>query len=141
MIRKITCNFAALLILLCAATFVAAQTINGTISGTVLDQNGAALPGASIVATNSETGATRTAATNDEGIFTIAGLPVGVYNVRAEKTGFAPTLRENVQVSVSVNTQIEIQVGVGQAEARVDVVSGGELLDTTQSQVSKVIDQ
>lgn len=120
---------------------VLAQTINGTISGTVLDQNGAVVPGAIITATNSETGSKRDTTTNDDGIFTIPGLSVGIYSVRAEKTGFSATVRENVQVNVSVNTEIKIELGVGGTEARVDVTTAGELLDTTQSQVAKNVNE
>src|ERR1700749_2803823 len=65
-----------------------AQTINGNIVGTVTDEQGAAVPGATITVTNVATGAERTAMTNEEGLYRIAGLPVGNYSVKIDKSGF-----------------------------------------------------
>lgn len=130
-----------LLIIGASLSATKAQSINGTISGNILDNQGAAIPGAAVVVTNTETGAARNAETNDQGRFTVSGLPIGVYNVRIEKTGFAAVVRERVQVNVSENTEISLELAPGSVEAVVNVQSSGELLDTTQSQVSKVVDQ
>ncbi len=124
-----------LYILVGALSVITAQTINGSISGNVLDQQGAVVPGAVVSVVNTETGAQRTATTNDEGRYTISGLPVGVYNIKIESTGFAAATRENVQVSVAVNTEINFDLSAGQVAAQVDVTATGELIDTTQSQV------
>lgn len=142
MLRKFTKTpLLCSLILLGSLSLAGAQSINGTISGNVLDNQGATIPGASILVTNVENGAVRNAETNESGRFTISGLPVGVYNVRIEKTGFSTVLRERVQVNVSENSEIGIELAPGSVEAVVNVQSSGELLDTTQSQVSKVVDQ
>lgn len=127
--------------LLIATAIVNAQSINGSVSGTVTDAQGAIIPGASVTITHVETGAKREAVTNDEGRFVINGVTIGIYTVRVEKGGFASLVRDNVQVSVSQNADLELQMSAGQVEARVDVAAAGELLDTTQSQVSKVVNQ
>src|SRR5215813_11275725 len=80
-----------------------AQTINGSISGVVTDQNGSVISGATVKATRVGTGATREAITNSAGIYRILGLPVGVYAVRVEQTGFQPQVNERVDVSVAID--------------------------------------
>ena len=133
-------SFAVLFCLILGIT-AAAQTINGTISGTVVDQQKAAIPGATVTVTNTQTGLERSATTNESGAFRIAGLPIGTYNVRVNGSGFAPLTRENVQVSTAVDTALDFDLTPGSVEATVDVTSSGELLDTTQSQVIKTVSQ
>ena len=118
-----------------------AQTINGTISGNVVDQQKAAIPGATVTVTNTQTGLERTTTTNESGAFRIGGLPVGTYNVRVVGTGFSPTTKEGVQVSTAVDTALDFDLTPGTVEATVDVTSSGELLETTQSQVVKTVSQ
>lgn len=116
-----------------------AQTINGTISGTVVDQQDAVIPNATVTATNTENGFTRTVTTNDNGQFRIPALPVGVYSVRVEKSGFSTKINESVQVNVAGESELRFQMSTGAVEATVEVTSTGELLDTTQSQVSNTV--
>lgn len=118
-----------------------AQTINGTISGNVVDQQKAAIPGATVTVTNTATGFERSAVTTDTGAFRISGLPVGTYNVRVVGSGFAPILKEGVQVNTAVDTALDFDLSPGSVEATVDVTSSGELLDTNQSQVIKTVSQ
>ena len=118
-----------------------AQTINGNITGTVLDPQGAAIVGATVTATNTETGLQRTVTSNDEGRFSVNALAIGVYTVKVEATNFAVSTTENVQVNTSENTELNINVSTTSVDATVEVTSSGEILDTTQSQVSKVVDQ
>lgn len=138
-------RFLAVLAFLVLSSFLTvmthAQSINGTISGAVTDQNGAAIPGVTVTVTNTQTGQTRDAVTNDEGLYRVQGLPVGSYSVKAEKTGYATGTNDNVQVSPGVVTESNFKVGAGGVSASVDVSDTGALLETTQSQVSKTVDQ
>ncbi len=120
-------------------SFSFGQTINGTISGTVVDQQGAVIPGATVTATSTVTNLKRTATTNNEGRFRIPGLPIGVYSVKVDKEGFATQTNANVQVSVGVDSNLSFEMAAGSVAAVVDVTSVGEILDTTQSQVSKTV--
>src|SRR6266446_10665771 len=88
-----------LAIVLCLATSgsLFAQA-TASISGRVVDQAGAVLPGANVTVTNTATGAARDTVTNGEGLYSIPALNPGIYNVRAELTGFAPPLREGLEV-------------------------------------------
>jgi outer membrane receptor protein involved in Fe transport len=116
------------------------QTINGSISGVVKDQAGAAIAGASIKVTNMGTGATREAATNQEGLYRVAGLPIGTYSVRAERTGFQANLIERVDVNVAVDSTANFTLGTAALQEVVTVTDTTALLETTQSQVTKTVD-
>lgn len=118
-----------------------AQTINGTISGTVTDPQDAVVPGATVTVTNSENGTTRTAQTSDDGAFRFPGLAVGMYSVKVEKSGFSALTSDNIAVSVAGDTSLQLKLETGSVAATVDVTATGEVLDTTQSQVSKIVNQ
>ena len=84
-------------LLLSSAAF--AQYDTGSIAGTVLDEQGAAVAGASVTLTNVGTGRTFQATANDEGDFVFSALPAGVYRVEAEKTGFSKGVDEGVDAA------------------------------------------
>src|SRR6266849_1316449 len=67
---------------------VVAQEVTATITGTATDPSGAAIVGAKVTAKSVERGITFSAVTNDSGIYRISQLPVGSYELRAEKDGF-----------------------------------------------------
>jgi outer membrane receptor protein involved in Fe transport len=117
------------------------QTINGIISGIVVDESGAVVPGASVVARNPNTGFTRTVTTDGDGSFRIVGLPVATYNVRVEKQGFKTTVSENILATVGSDTGLRLTLQTGEITAVVQVTSSGEVLDTTQGQVVKNVSQ
>lgn len=111
------------LILLFVTAFVptaAAQTA-ATISGIVLDQSAAVLPGVTVTARSHETGLVRSTVTGPEGRFVIAQLPPGVYEIRAELEGFKPHVRPQVQLAVAQSLVLNITLQVGDLTV-VDVV-------------------
>jgi len=80
---------------------------NVTITGRVLDQNGAVIPGATVETVLVNTGATRTTVTDDEGRYRIIQLEPGVYNLRALSTGFAPLERRELRLIAGKNVQLD----------------------------------
>ena len=72
-----------------AAGSAFAQGTTGQLSGTVTDDQGGALPGAVVTVTNTSTGFTRSATTDGTGSYSLPGLPVGTYDVKAELSGFS----------------------------------------------------
>jgi outer membrane receptor protein involved in Fe transport len=116
-----------------------AQTINGSISGAVKDQNGSAISGATVKVTRVGTGATREAITNSEGIYRIVGLPVGVYAVRVEQSGFQPQVNERVDVSVAIDATANFMLSTAAVQEVVIVTETAGLLETTQSQLVKTV--
>ncbi len=107
---------AALALVLAAFSPAFAQGTNGLIEGSVLDQQGLALPGVVVTATNTSTGLSRSATTDAAGTYRIGGLPVGVYEVKAALTGFsAQTRRANVNVESTTEVPFRMSVA-GQTE-------------------------
>jgi outer membrane receptor protein involved in Fe transport len=117
-----------------------AQTINGSISGLVTDANGAAVAGATVTATNTGNNQSRDAVTNEEGLYRISSLAIGNYTVKIEKSGFG-SVSEVTQVSSGADTTINFKLSAGSLSAQVEVTDTGAVLETTQSQVIKTVDQ
>ena len=87
---------------------VAAQDLdNVTLTGRVLDQNGALIPGATIDAILVKTGATRTTVSDDEGSYRIIQLEPGIYNLRASSSGFTPQEKRELAFIAGKNVQLE----------------------------------
>lgn len=90
-----------LFLLLVLVSPLLAQTVTGTMSGSVADVSGGALPGVTVSIRNAETGLERLAVTDGNGRFNVAFLPVGRYTVRAELASFGSQTRENVRVDLN----------------------------------------
>src|SRR3954464_1587916 len=96
-----TCRMTSGALLIAAASATAsAQQTTGNITGRVLDEQKAAVPGATITVKNAATGFTRSEVSDSEGLYRITGLPVGGYTLALELPGFQAQTR-TVQVNVS----------------------------------------
>ncbi len=116
------------------------QSSNGSISGTVTDESGGALPGVTVSAVNAATGAERNSVTNSSGRFQLALLPPGTYNVKADLSGFQAMRRERVIVNVGTDTTLDLTLKPGVAET-VTVTAAAPVVDTTRSEVSSVVNE
>jgi hypothetical protein len=116
------------------------QSSNGSISGTITDDSGAALPGVTVSATNVATGIERMTVSNETGHYQIALLPPGTYNVKSELSGFQSFLRNNVVVNVGTDSTIDIKIKPGLTET-VTVTAAAPVVDTTKSEVSSVVNE
>src|SRR5438874_1404215 len=90
---------AGLLLACLSATPLRAQSIYGTITGTVSDQSGAVVPGASVLLKNGATGEVRKSDTNNEGYFSYSSVPAGTYSLTVKLTGFQTAVTEGIQVT------------------------------------------
>src|SRR5215472_14119605 len=96
-----------------AATATAyGQGVNGTITGTVTDPSGSVVSGASVEATNVETGVLYTAASTNTGNYAIPNLPVGTYTVTAKLSGFKTYTHTNLAISAGqvLKEDVSLQV-------------------------------
>src|SRR5947208_1133486 len=94
--------FVVLALLICLFSIPAlAQTVTGTMQGTVTDRSGGAIPGVTVTVRNVETGLERVLVTDKQGFFNAAFLPVGRYNVQAELAGFGAMRHQNVRVDLN----------------------------------------
>src|ERR1041385_2471190 len=89
------------------SSFGWAQEVTGSIVGTVLDPNGAAVSGATITARDLDRGTVLTTSTNDEGAFNISGVPVGRYEVQATAKGFQGAVNRNLTITLNQTTRSE----------------------------------
>jgi hypothetical protein len=128
----------ALLLLLSSASAFAQQT-TGNITGRVVDQQGAAIPGASITAKNPATGLSRTEVSDAEGIYRVSALPVGIYEVVAELTGFATISKQDIEVNVGQTVAIDFSLKVATIAETVTVTGATPLIETTSSSVGGVV--
>src|SRR5437879_11932963 len=95
-----------LLVLFASVSF--GQLDTGTISGTVADQSGAAVPGASVAIKNIETGIVRRLVTNEAGRYEAVALPVGTYEVTASLAGFQTFARGGIRPTGGRNAGLNI---------------------------------
>src|SRR5688572_17184177 len=96
------CGVMLVMVTLTLGTVAAAQTTNATIEGTVLDAQGAVLPGVTLTLRNVESGVTRTAVSEGDGGYRLAGLPPGRYDLRAELQGFATVEVKNLVMTIGL---------------------------------------
>src|SRR5689334_21319129 len=100
-----------LLLMMCSAAF--AQT-TASMSGTVKDQSGAVLPGVEVTATQTATGAARTAVTDETGSYVLTNLPIGPYKVDAALPGFRTYSQTGITLQVNDSAAINVTLEVGQ---------------------------
>jgi outer membrane receptor protein involved in Fe transport len=130
----------AIVVLLAAASMVAAQPAVSTLRGVVTDAQGAVLPAASITVQSRATGASWTATSDAEGRFAIPQLPPGDYDVTARLARFADWHRDAVALSVGQDIRVEIRLRL--ASVTEAVVINTEAVDTSRSAVvDEVIDR
>ena len=116
-----------------------AQFDTGSITGSVTDPAGSAVPGAKITLVNAATGVNLSTLTNENGIYEFANVRVGAYQMTAEKTGFSTARVEEVVVSVSSRTRQDLRLAVGEVTQTVDVVGETPLVESETSQRGQVI--
>src|SRR5438552_11201223 len=130
-----------LLSLLLGGVFMSfAQSDRGTITGTISDATGAVIPGASVVATNGETGAKYETISTETGNYTLTQLPPGVYSMSAELPGFKKYVRQGITVLVAQTLRIDFSLEVGAASDEVTVNADAPLLRTESSELSHNVD-
>ncbi|MGA7080454.1 MAG: carboxypeptidase regulatory-like domain-containing protein [Terriglobales bacterium] len=109
------------------------QTTTGRILGTVSDQSGAAVAGATVLIIDVQRGTTRTVATDASGDYAAPELQPGVNKVRAEAKGFNAVERVNIVVEVAQDLRVDISLPTGQVSETVVVTDEVPLVNTTSA--------
>lgn len=147
--QAINCTLAAskgLVVCLLAIALVAisaqaqTQITTGTIQGTVLDANGAALPGANVEIKNVRTNFSRTLTTDDDGRFVALQLPSGTYTLTVTKSGFATLVVEKAEVTIGQALNLPISMKVSQVQETV-TVTATPTIDTTKTESSTTLNE
>jgi Carboxypeptidase regulatory-like domain/TonB-dependent Receptor Plug Domain len=130
------------LLILNVAVVVQAQTSTvGSISGTVRDQKGSAVPNAPVAVKEERTGFSRTVTTDGNGFFSFLSLPAGVYSVSATPQGFKKTVNEKVELHVSEDLAITLVVQVGEVSETIVVTGETPQVSTTGGDVSSLVSE
>src|SRR5688572_11168599 len=116
-----------------------AQTF-GEITGEVRDSTAAVVPGVQVTITNIATNASRTAITNEAGIYSFPSLPPGVYNLRAEKQGFKSSTAANIEVQVQATVRLNLDMTVGAVTEIIEVTGAAALLTTENATIGTVVE-
>jgi hypothetical protein len=113
----------------------AAQSDSGRISGTVLDQTSAFVPGASVTVKNQKTGETRTATTNETGHFSVVSLKPTLYTITVEKTGFASIEYTDMPVTVGQELTLDFTFKTATAQESVTVLGTSPVIDISSAKI------
>ncbi len=120
---------------LCIPSF--GQVLKGSISGTVVDQQGAVVSGAQVKATQVETAGVLTTTSDSSGSFRFNLIPAGNYKVEVSAQGFKTSVNNNILVSAGRDSGLgAMKLSVGEASTTVEVTADAPLIETTQSQVT-----
>ncbi len=117
----------------------AASAQQATVVGTVTDPVGAVVPNATVTAIAVSTGLARSATTNDAGQYVLADLPIGVFNLKAQSSGFSVEDKDGLVLNVGDRLRIDFTLKVGQAQETVTVAIPDVKLQTESGEVSDVI--
>jgi len=112
--------------------------ITGSIGGTVVDANGAAVPNATVTVTSSG-GLRITVQANESGVYRVPALGAGLYSVSVTQQGFKRTLIEQVKVDVGTPTTVNATLETGDVSESVTVTAGGEVLQTQTATIGTTI--
>src|SRR6266446_5290433 len=122
-------------------SLVFGQGSNATIIGTVKDVSGAVLQGAVITVKHLDTRLTRTDEADNTGSYSIPSLPVGAYEVTAEKMGFRREVRRGLELVVAQEAVVNLVLQVGSLEQQVTVTEQAPLVNTTLASTSGLISE
>jgi hypothetical protein len=130
--RNLVPLFLAISLPLCAQ-------VSANLSGTVTDPSGALVSAANVSAKNMGTGLVRTAATGADGHYEINALPLGEYEIRAEKTGFTGQVRTGVNLVVAQTANVNLTLQVGGASQQITVNGDAPLVSVNSAGVSGLV--
>ena len=121
------------------ANLAPAQTITASITGTVTDPQGAVVPNAKVVGTNTGTNVTFTASSNESGLYNLLFLPVGVYNVLVEGKGFKKSQVGPFRLEVNQTARVDFRLELGDTTQLVEVTDVAPVLQTESTQTGDTL--
>ena len=125
---------------LLSCSVVAFGQTYGTISGTVTDEKGAVIAGATVTARNVERNISRNLQTGSEGTYRFEQLPVGPYEVTVEATGFAKYVQTGITLILNQNAVVDVSMKTGGVQEVVNVTENAALINTSNAEVSTQFD-
>lgn len=128
-------------VLVCLLAAAAAwASINGSISGLVLDPSGSVIAGAAVTATETQTGVKSETVTDSKGFYNFPELPIGTYDVEISANGFKTFRKSGLVVDANAALRVDATLQVGQTTEKVIVNSDAVHVDTVSTQTGEVIE-
>lgn len=134
---KRAASLAAIAIIFAFAAF--AQSNTGSITGVIIDQNGAVVPNATVVITNQGTNEKRTVQADSEGRYDVPSLPTGVYTIEASGSGFSASSVKDLRLAVGDRARADVTLAAAGVAAVVDVIDQ-TTTDTETATIGDTID-
>src|ERR1035441_2271661 len=125
---------------LAGAGLAQTQAINGSIRGRVADPGGSSVPEAKVAVLNSATGFTRTVETSGDGDFGIPNLPLGLYALTVEKSGFETERHTGIRLDAGTEAVIDVHLKIGAVSTTVEVTGGAPVLEPSRVSTGRTID-
>jgi len=132
------------LLAVCALTIsfsARAQETTGSIRGTILDASGGTVSGATVSATQIETGLARSSSTDSTGTFLILALPVGHYRVEADAKGFRKFVQEGVKLDVNQTATLTLRLAIGATTELVEIREDAPLIESANTSLGKTVQE
>lgn len=130
---------AALAIWIAAASPALAQTTGATLQGSIVDEQGGVLPGATLTITNVETGVSRAVTTDERGWYRAAALLPGAYELRVELPGFVTYVRSGLTLTIGQEATVSVTLKLATVQETVTVTAETPLVETTKSAIGTTI--
>ncbi len=144
-VRRSAENDSNTVLLLCGVGHVArggraqSQATTGQITGQVVDNSAAVLPGATVTITSADTGFTARVVTGDDGLYTLALIPPGTYEIKAELAGFQTATISKTVVTVGSNLSVNVTLPVATWAENVTVTSRASAVETNSSRQTNTL--
>ena len=140
MTRSIKTTLLFTTLFLAASMLLTAQTHQGEIRGAVIDPTGAVVPGATVTASNNDTGVTLTSVASSVGAYGLLGLQPGTYTLEVRMDGFKTLVMEDLRVDLAAVIGVDLQLEIGSATETIDVIGATPLLQTENTEIRTVIE-
>ncbi len=137
-LRRLINTLCGVIFCMLFTTGASAQS-TASVSGTVQDQTGAAVAGAQVKITNTDTGAVRSAQSSDTGEYTLPSLSIGPYKLEVTKVGFTGYVQNGIVLQVNTNPTIDVSLQVGAVTQQVEVQANASMVETQSTGVGQVI--
>src|SRR5438093_226445 len=118
-----------------------AQVGTGQLTGTVTDAGGAAVPGATITAIHVDTAASRRTVSSSAGVYTLAGLPPGLYRIGVELVGFQTVRREGIRIETGKTITLDFALTVGEITESLIVTADAPVLRRATGSLGEIVSQ
>ena len=138
---RVVTKLACFIVVVLAGMNIAAQQITGKIRGSVTDPAGAVVPSATVTATQTETGLTRTVVSSGDGSYLLIELPVGHYRVEASAKGFEKYIQDGITLNVNETADVRVRLVVGAETQKVQVTEDAQLIQETVTSLGKVVQE